>query len=168
MTPPDGAPDKDPVISFAEGPADIAAAHDLFLEYANWLATDHGISLEFQGIDEELATLPGKYAPPRGALLLARINGNPVGSIAIRPFDDVTCEIKRLYVRPSGRGHKLGEQLTARILDEARRIGYTRAILDTGGFMAPAQKVYEDAGFTDIPAYYHNPVEGVRYLGRDL
>ncbi len=157
-----------PAIAPAVGTADIDAARALFAEYANFLAEDHGISLEFQGIEEELATLPGKYAPPRGALFLAKLDGTAVGTIAIRPFDTTTCEVKRLYVQPAARGQGLGHRLTAEILATARALGYTRAILDTGGFLIAAQRLYEDFGFTDIPAYYHNPIEGVRYMGCDL
>ncbi|MEM9432894.1 MAG: GNAT family N-acetyltransferase [Pseudomonadota bacterium] len=157
-----------PVIRPAAGPADIVAARALFVEYATWLADDHAISLEFQGIDEELASLPGKYAAPNGSLLLAELEGQAVGSIALRPYDGKTCEIKRLYVRPTARGYALGQRLIAAILQAARDIGYRRAILDTAGFMSPAQRLYESFGFSDIPAYNDNPVPGVRHLGCDL
>ena len=149
--------------------ADLKAAGDLFLEYANWLADAHDISLKFQNFEQELAGLPGKYAPPRGEILLARSSvGDAEAVIAIRPFEGTTCEIKRLYVAPSARGHALGKKLVAAILDCARDAGYTCAILDTGGFMAPAQRLYESFGFADIPKYYDNPMLDIRYMGMDL
>jgi GNAT superfamily N-acetyltransferase len=157
------------IISPVRNAADLKAAGDLFLEYANWLADDHGISLEFQGFEQELAGLPGKYAPPRGEILLARLpKGDAEAVIAIRPFEGDTCEIKRLYVAPSARGHALGKTLIAAIITCAREAGYTRAILDTGSFMQSAQHLYESFGFTDIEKYYDNPVPNVRYMGCDL
>ena len=147
-------------------PEDVAVLRDLFQEYAEWLSKDHGISLEFQGIDAELASLPGKYAPPRGEALLAfGPDDAPYGCIAVRPFDDETCEIKRLYVPPVARGRALGKALITEILTIAKAAGYQRVVLDTGGMMRPAQALYERFGFTDIPPYYENPYPGVRYMG---
>src|SRR5947207_4580507 len=105
----------------AESPEHIATARELFLEYAQSL----GFSLCFQSFDEELATLPGKYAPPKGALLLAYVDGQPAGCVALRPLDkdERACEMKRLYVRSESRGHHLGRALLDRIIEEARRIG---------------------------------------------
>lgn len=147
----------------------LETARRLFIRYADWLSADHGVSLEFQGIDEELASLPGKYAAPTGALMLAEDNaGHIVGCVALRKFKGRTCEIKRLYVLPEGRGKSVGHKLVAAILHTASELGYERAVLDTGGFMKQAQRLYESFGFTDIPAYYDNPVPGTRYLGTDL
>lgn len=158
-----------PTITPANLPADIPHIAALFTEYATWLADDHGISLEFQGFADEVANLPGKYAAPKGAVLLARIgDADPCAVIAIRPFDAATCEIKRLYVRPDARGHALGKRLIVDILNTAKTIGYTRAILDTGPFMQAAQNLYLGLGFTDIPKYYDNPFEGIRYMAMDL
>lgn len=155
--------------------ADVATARTLFKEYAAWLGNDHHIDLAFQGFAEEFAGLPGKYAPPEGELILAvDAKGKPAGCVAVRPFRDRTCEIKRLYVRPTARGAGLGHSLAAAIVDAARELGYTRAILDTVSFMGAAVRVYESLGFRDIPAYYDNPYansEGnwtVRFLGADL
>lgn len=141
----------------------------LFLTYAEWLENEHGISLEFQGIEEELAGLPGKYLRPQGELLLAYSDdGNAVGCIAIRKFKDQVCEIKRLYVLPVARGSALGKRLVKDILQCARDLQYSEAVLDTGEFMLPAQKLYESFGFENIPAYYHNPYKGVRFMGLKL
>lgn len=149
--------------------ADLKAVEVLFLEYTNWLAEDYGISLEFQNFEQELAGLPGKYAPPRGEILLARSGaGDAEAVIAIRPFDETTCEIKRLYVAPSARGDALGKKLLAAILDCARNAGYSRAILETAGFMASAQQLYKSVGFTDIPKYYDNPIPDIRSMGMGL
>lgn len=156
-------------IQKASTPEDITAARRLFSDYANWLEKDHGISLEFQGIEEELAGLPGKYAPPKGQIYLAcNGEGHAVACGAFRPFEGKTCEIKRLYVSPVARGHKLGTTLVETVLNGAKEVGYTNAVLDTAGFMTNAQNLYEGFGFKDIPKYYENPVEGVRYMGADL
>lgn len=157
-----------PLIRPAEGAADIAAAHRLILAYAHWLERDHGISLAFQGIADELAALPGKYAPPDGALLLAEAEGAAVGCVALRPHEPGTCEIKRLFVSPAGRGQRLGRRLAEAILAEARRLGYARAILDTAPFMAAAGALYQTLGFRETAPYYHNPIPGVRYMACDL
>jgi ribosomal protein S18 acetylase RimI-like enzyme len=147
----------------AEGDADLADARALFLEYAETL----GFDLCFQGFQQELAELPGKYSPPRGRLLLARVGGKPAGCVALRPLDDA-CEMKRLYVRPEFRGHRLGRRLVAAVLDEARRIGYRRMRLDTLPSMATAIALYREFGFHEIEPYYHNPVDGAVFLEADL
>lgn len=156
-------------IAPARGVQDISSARDLFQTYADWLARDHDISLKFQGIDAELAGLPGKYAKPDGEILLARnAVGKAVGVIALRRFDARTCEVKRLFVHQDARGQDLGRRLIEAILLVARHAGYDKAVLDTASFMAAAHRLYEAFGFSDIPAYYHNPVAGVRYMGADL
>jgi len=156
-------------ISQADGRGDIAAARGLFSDYANWLENDHGISLEFQGIGAELAGLPGKYAAPGGDIYLAKDEtGAAFGCVAFRPFEGETCEIKRLYVASTARGHALGRRLVKAVLKGAKDAGYSAAVLDTAGFMGQAQRLYESFGFADIPKYYDNPVEGVRYMGARL
>ena len=155
-------------IQKADSEADINAARGLFQDYATWLEMDHGISLEFQGIEAELAGLPGKYAPPSGQIYLAVRGGEALGCAAFRPFEGEVCEIKRLYVSRNARGHALGQKLVEAVLAGARDAGYVRAVLDTADFMGQAQSVYESFGFTDIPKYYENPVAGVRYMGGDL
>ncbi len=147
---------------------DIDAARRLFSDYANWLEAAYGISLTFQGIEEELASLPGKYTPPKGQIYLAMNGIEAVGCIAFRPFDGTTCEIKRLYVAPLARGQDLGRQLIKAVLAGAKEAGYERAVLDTASFMTGAQQLYKNFGFRDIPKYYENPLIGVRYMGADL
>jgi ribosomal protein S18 acetylase RimI-like enzyme len=145
---------------------DIAAAASLFREYADWL----GIDLSFQGFEAELASLPGKYAPPTGELLLACAPaGDALGCVAVRPLDGpVVCEMKRLYVRPAARGLGIGTALVGAIITSAQALGYAEMKLDTLPSMAEAFALYERFGFLRIPAYYHNPVPGTVYLGKRL
>jgi putative acetyltransferase len=151
-------------IGEALDPAAIAHARILLQEYQEAL----GIDLGFQGFAAELETLPGDYAPPRGRLLLARDDDAVAGCVAMRPLTGETCEMKRLYVRPSFRAGGLGRQLAERVIAEARSAGYGRMYLDTLPTMAGAQRLYESLGFKDVPAYRHNPIEGTRFLGLDL
>lgn len=139
---------------------DIAAARRLFLAYAQSL----DFSLCFQGFDEELASLPGKYAPEqRGALLLAKRNDAAVGVVGLRDLGDGIAEMKRLYIEPAGRGHNFGRALTDAVLAEARRFGYRAVRLDTFPSMVAANRIYDSLGFVDIPPYYDNPLPGARY-----
>ena len=150
--------------------ADMGEARALFEEYAGWL----GVDLCFQGFAEELATLPGAYAPPRGRLLLAGPPAAAVGCIALRPLDVAEDgppsigEVKRLYVRPAARGTGLGLRLAQCLLDEARTIGYRQIVLDTLGWMAQARRLYEGLGFRECAPYYHNPLAGVVYMSLAL
>lgn len=145
--------------------ADLAIARDLFSEYAGSLQTD----LSFQGFDLELANLPGTYMPPAGALLLAEVAGQVLGCIALRPLEPPEVgEIKRLYVRPAGRGRGLGAALSRAILDYARAAGYRRVRLDTLPTMLEAQALYRSLGFREIPPYRHNPVPGTLFMELDL
>lgn len=179
----------DVVITTALEPEEIEAARHIFREYADSL----GIDLDFQNFDEELAMLPGDYAEPRGALLLALIDrkpgdggGSAAGQVsrgdgrlaqvaaccALRPLDAAdypnAAEMKRLYVRPAFRGMGLGRQLTEAILDAARSAGYASVLLDTLDDMEAARTLYEDLGFEEVPPYYHNPIAGSHYLKVDL
>jgi GNAT superfamily N-acetyltransferase len=146
---------------------DIEVARELFGEYAASL----GLDLEFQGFSEELATLPGRYAPPRGRLLLAWGGAEAAGCVALRPIDPGICEMKRLYVRPAYRGAGRGRQLAERIVQEARDAGYGRMRLDTLPAMAGARALYQALGFRPIPPYRANPIDGAVFLvltlGRD-
>jgi GNAT superfamily N-acetyltransferase len=139
---------------------DLDAARELFREYAASL----GFDLEFQGFSEELATLPGSYAPPRGRLLLAWEGGVAAGCVALRPIERGICEMKRLYVRPGYRGAGLGRRLADRIVQEARDAGYGRMRLDTLPAMAGARALYQALGFRPIPPYRANPIEGAVFL----
>ena len=144
------------------------AVQALFREYAQSLRIDLG----FQDFEAELAGLPGDYAAPRGAMLLAHVDGAVAGCCALRPMDKAdypnAAEMKRLYVRKAFRGFGLGRQLTEAILDEARRAGYSCVLLDTLDDMEAARALYEDLGFEEIPPYYHNPHAGAHYLKVDL
>ncbi len=146
----------------------MASVREIFCEYAASLSVD----LCFQDFDAELASLPGDYAAPRGALLLARVDGSVAGCCALRPMDSSdypnASEMKRLYVRKAFRGFGLGRQLAEAILDQARLAGYSAVLLDTLDDMEAARALYEDLGFEEIPPYYHNPHAGAHYLKVDL
>jgi GNAT superfamily N-acetyltransferase len=149
-----------------ESVADIEAARQLFEAYAASL----GIDLGYQGFAAELASLPGQYAPPAGALLLARDGGGvALGCVGLRPMaPDDCCEMKRLYVAPQGRGLGLGRALVDAILREAMRIGYREMRLDTLPFMTEAITLYRKLRFVPIEPYYDTPVAGTLFLGRSL
>ena len=151
-------------IRTAATPHDFAQARALFEEYAAWLAID----LCFQGFAEELASLPGAYAPPRGMLLLAGPDDVPVGCVALRPLSEGVAEVKRLYVRPAARGTGLGMRLARAVIDGARAIGYRELKLDTLERMAAARALYGSLGFRECAPYYHNPVPGAVYLALAL
>lgn len=148
----------------AQGAAEMAIVRDLFLEYQAWL----GVDLCFQGFAEELATLPGTYAPPAGGLWLARVDGDIAGVVGIRPIEPKVAEMKRLWVRPAYRGRGLGRRLAELAVAAARAAGYRSICLDTLGHMAAARRLYDALGFREIPAYYDNPLDDVRYLELDL
>lgn len=155
-------------LSSAQSPAELAAARRIFKEYADSLPVD----LCFQDFEAELAGLPGEYAPPRGALLLAYVDGQLAGCCALRPLDAAdypnAAEMKRLYVRPPFRGTGLGRELAQAVLDAALERGYACVLLDTLSDMEAARALYEDLGFEEIPPYYHNPIAGSHYLKADL
>jgi ribosomal protein S18 acetylase RimI-like enzyme len=149
----------------ASSSADVDRVRALFREYEQSL----GISLCFQGFDEELASLPGAYAPPRGRLLLALdASGEAAGCVALRPVGEDVCEMKRLYLRPSLRGQGAGRALATRIIDEARVAGYRAMRLDTLPTMTEAAAMYVTLGFRKIAPYYPSPVEGTLYLELEL
>jgi len=126
------------------------------------------VSLCFQGFDQELASLPGVYAPPRGRLYLAFAAGGPAGCAALRPLFHRDAEMKRLYVRPAHRGSGLGRLLANRIIEDARSLGYDTLKLDTLPRMKAAQRMYEKFGFRDTAPYNDNPVAGVRFMALEL
>jgi len=131
----------------------MAAVRQLFVEYARSL----NISLCFQGFEQELAELPGRYAPPSGRLLLALEGEVVAGCVALRKIDDVICEMKRLFVRPAFRRRGAGRLLVAAALEAARECGYRLMRLDTLGSMTEARALYETFGFVRIAPYYENP-----------
>ncbi|MBE0543453.1 MAG: GNAT family N-acetyltransferase [Verrucomicrobia bacterium] len=131
----------------------LAVARELFVEYASAI----GVDLCFQGFDQELATLPGRYAPPEGRLRVAFANSTPAGCVALRKIEGRICEMKRLYVRPHFRAQGLGRTLAGSVITAARVVGYERMRLDTLGSMDAAIALYESLGFTRIPPYYDNP-----------
>lgn len=163
----------------------LDVVRSLFLEYAESL----GFDLCFQGFEEELATLPGLYAPPRGCILLALSDGEPAGVVAMRPLiqksgpcdapggttehgaqvlEDGVCEMKRLWVRPGYRGRALGRLLAEAVVEEGRRAGYSAMVLDTLERMEAARALYASLGFEAMDAYYENPLEGVHYMRKAL
>lgn len=148
----------------ADIPRDLPIVKRLFREYAEGL----GIDLAFQGFEAELAELPGKYSPPAGRILLAWRGTEAVGCVALRPVDERTCEMKRLYLRPAVRGGQLGRRLAERLFDEARAAGYARMCLDTIPSMAAAVGLYTSLGFKPTEPYVFNPVPGALFLARDL
>ena len=149
-------------------PTELTATRQIFEEYAQQL----GVDLCFQNFDNELETLPGDYAEPQGALLLALVDGQLAGCCALRPLDAVdypnASEMKRLYVRHAYRRLGLGRQLAEAILDAARVAGYHHVLLDTLSEMESARALYEDLNFQEIPPYYHNPIAGAHYLKVDI
>jgi ribosomal protein S18 acetylase RimI-like enzyme len=144
---------------------DLATARTLFREYADSI----GVDLCFQDFETELATLPGAYRPPAGALLLAERDGEAAGCVALRPLEPpAVAELKRLYVRPSARGAGLGAALTEAVLVRAREAGYARIRLDTLPTMATAQGLYRRLGFREVAPYRPNPIPGALYMECDL
>ena len=148
-------------IASPAGATDLDAVRALFTEYAASL----GFSLDYQGFDAELAGLPGKYAAPDGALLLAKVDGIVAGVVALRKFEPGIAEMKRLYVRPAHHGRSIGRKLAEAVVTSARALGYRRLRLDTiSGKMDTAVKLYRSMGFVEIAPYYDSPVPGTTYL----
>ena len=149
----------------AESPAQIAQARELFLEYADSL----GFSLCFQRFDQELAALPGEYAPPDGRLLIAEYRGQLAGCVALHKLEPEICEMKRLYLRPQLRGRGVGRAIAETVIAEARLIGYRKMRLDTVEPVMPnAVAMYRRLGFVEIEPYRANPIEGALYMELEL
>lgn len=155
---------SEPRIAPASWPADRALAATLLEEYAASL----GVDLGFQDFAAELAGLPGKYAPPAGLFLIARIGAAAVGCGAFRPLEPGICEMKRLYVRPDFRGYRIGRRLCGVLIEAARRQGYRAMRLDTLPTMQPARRLYAALGFAPVAPYYPNPIAGTAYLELSL
>ncbi len=149
----------------AETAEHIRQARELFQEYGASLS----FNLCFQSFDQELARLPGEYAPPAGRLLLAQWEGKLAGCGALHQLENDVCEMKRLYVRPEFRGKRLGLELAQRLIDEARQSGYSRMRLDTiAGQMDDAIRMYRRLGFQEIAPYRPNPIPGALYMELEL
>ena len=154
-----------PTLYRADSAADLDAARRLFRAYVDELDFD----LDFQGFEAEMEALPGPYAAPEGAILLAEVQGTAVGVVAVKPLDEAgVCEMKRLYVSPSHRGNGIGRALGEAILDIAHDLGYDVMRLDTVASMTPARALYRSLGFEERSAYYHNPLDDVVYMERAL
>jgi putative acetyltransferase len=159
-----------PKISLVEpdSPALLDATREVFGEYADGL----GVDLCFQNFDAELAGLPGEYAAPGGALLLAYVDGELAGCGALRALPGVdyanACEMKRLYVRRAFRGFGLGRLLAQALMQRATEAGYSVLLLDTLDAMEAARDLYDSLGFEEIPPYYYNPIPGAHYLKAEL
>lgn len=152
------------IIDHARGEGDMIHIRELFREYQEWL----GVDLCFQGFEQELIGLPGKYIEPRGCLLLAREEGTIAGCVGLWPLDEAVCEMKRLYVRPPWRGRGLGRRLAVAIIDEAKMRDYGVMRLDTLPQLTTALALYRNLGFADTAPYYDNPLDGVSYLELSL
>ena len=152
----------------AATPEQLDAARKIIREYADSL----GVDLCFQNVDGELAGLPGEYAAPAGALMLALVDGAVAGCGAFRPLADVdyanACEMKRLYVQPAFRKYGLGRMIAQSLIDVATQAGYSAMLLDTLDDMEAARGLYATLGFEEIPPYYFSPIAGAHYLKVEL
>lgn len=151
-------------IAPVQGTAELAAIRILFQEYAESLEMD----LEYQGFTAELADLPGSYAPPHGALLLARVDQALSGCVAVRRLHEQVCEMKRLYVRPAHRGLGVGPLLVRAAIESARGLGYAQMWLDTLPSMTAAHQLYRRLGFHEIAPYGQAFAHGSRFFGLRL
>lgn len=143
---------------------DLLHVKELFIEYAKSL----GVDLSFQGFEEELNSLPGKYAEPEGCIIIALVGETPAGCVALRKIDNKRCEMKRLYVRSGFQGMGIGKELAESIVNKAKELGYDYIRLDTLPTMKRAQRLYREMGFYEIEPYIFNPVEGTKYLEKKL
>ena len=144
---------------------DVKDATTLFYQYAKWLNLDLG----FQDFDAEMASMPGKYAPPRGELLLARTTeGGPVGCVAVRYLAEGICEMKRLFVTDAAKGLGIGKALVSAVIEAGSKLGYQDMRLDTLPHMEAAVNMYKSFGFVEIPPYYPTPLPGTVFLNLAL
>ena len=147
-------------IDIAVSPDDVIAVKAIFLEYLEFIEGFLCQPLDFQGTDKEFSTFPAVY----DFLLLAKLDGKPVAACGVKNFKPGISELKRLFARPAGRGHNLGERLTIAAMNEARNRGYKDMYLDTDPGLTHANRIYEKLGFEDIPRYYENPMGCSRYM----
>jgi len=155
----------DTVIVYREAaPGDMDGVRLLIREYL----ASMGLDLSFQGIEEELETLPGKYERPQGAIIVAEAGGALCGCVALRKIGDGVCEMKRLFVKDAYKGRGIGKELVSRIIEEGRAKGYRAMRLDTLSTMKSALKLYGAFGFRETEAYVYNPIKGAVYLEKSL
>ena len=157
---------------------DIIPAYDslqeigqMFTEYTVYLVEENPsvkAYLQIQDYEKELSHLGEKYGPPYGRLYLACLGDRPAGCIGLRKLDAQTGEMKRLYVRPEFRGHRIGGQLIEKVIGDARDIGYTALLLDTLPFLQNAISLYRQYGFYEIPRYNDSPLDSSIYMRLDL
>ena len=153
------------IVREAAGERDFNAMRDLIVEYHDWL----GLNLCFQGYEEEIRTLPGAYAAPGGAILLAEVDGELAGGVALKPLaEPALCEMKRLWVRSGYRSMGIGWRLASEVIDLARSKGYRAIVLDTFPRLAKAIEIYREMGFVERPPYYDNPLPDVVYMEKRL
>jgi len=145
-------------------PEQLDEIHKLFREYEAWL----GFDLQFQDFEKEVSSLPGKYALPRGTILMALFDENVAGCIALRPINITICEMKRFFVRPQFRGKGIGKRLSELIVEKAREFGYKKMRLDTHNSFHTAIGIYKKLGFKETIPYYHNPMTDVSYWELNL
>ncbi len=145
-------------------PGEYAIGKKLFQEYIATLKVDIG----FQNVPRELSELETRYGPPGGVLLLAIHAGDYVGCAGVRRLDDNYCELKRMYVKPGNRGLGIGRLLLDQCLVHARGLGYSAIRLDTLPSMQAALRMYREAGFATIDAYYENPHRYVIFMEKTL
>lgn len=153
-------------------PDEIDAVRLLFGEYAASLGWD----LSAGWIANEIAALPGPYAPPRGSLMLAYVGDEPAGALGLQPVPEAARvggtgaetagELKRMFVRPGFRGGGVGRALAKHAEDEGRRLGYDALVLTTGAEMFPlAQSLYESLGYVETEPYRGDmPYPGIRWM----
>lgn len=153
------------MIKIIDGKPYLDQVKELITEYTQWLGRD----LSFQNLDKELADIAEKYTAPNGELLVA-IDDNDVvlGMVAYYQHSDTRCEMKRLYVRPEGRGHALGDRLIESIMDHAKASRYKEMVLDTIEPLEAAIHLYKKHGFVECEPYYHNPMDDVIYMSKEL
>ena len=158
-------------VTLEPGYEDRAELEELFGEYMEMLLCrqpEFRDYLAVQHYDTELDQLREKYGPPGGRLYLARVDGTAAGCVALRRIDGEYCELKRLYVRPSFRGHGLAGRLVDQVISDARTVGYQAVLLDTFPFLEDAIRLYKKRGFREVPSYNGTPMEQLIYLRLDL
>lgn len=152
------------IIRHAIFPDDAAAVLGIWREFI----ANSPVNLDYQNNDAEFSNLPGKYASPKGCVLLADRESEIEGCVAMRQVTPEICEMKRLYVRPHAQGRHLGRALAERLIEEARTAGYSEMRLDVQAKFVPARELYETLGFVPAEPISFNPVPGASFLGLNL